>query len=142
MIHVTLVEWYGLGALLLVCLIAVWRGGVPERRTAVVVAACWVASVIVDNDGSRGVQWAILGVDVFLGAWLVVQALRCNRAWLFCAAGAQILILLTHVGFALTPAMMQEGFFSAYYVWSYVVLAAVAVGSLSRRRMDTTPSQL
>lgn len=133
MIHVTLVEWYGLGALLLVCMLAVWRGGVPERRTAIVVALCWVASVIVDNDGSRGVQWAILSVDVLLGVWLVIQALTCNRFWLMVAAGAQILILLTHVGFVLTPDMMQEGFFSAYYIWSYVVLLALALGSFSAR---------
>jgi hypothetical protein len=26
--------------------------------------------------------------------------------------------------------MMQEGFFSAYYIWSYVVLLALASGSL------------
>lgn len=138
MIHVTLVEWYGLGALLLVCLIAVWRGGVPERRTALVVAACWVGSVLVDNDGSRGVQWAILAIDVFLGAWLIIEALRHNRAWLFAAAGAQVLILLTHMGFALTPEMMQEGFFSAYYIWSYIVLLALLVGSLIRGR--TSPA--
>ena len=134
MIHVTLVEWYGLGALLLVCAIAAWRGGVPERRTTAVVALCWIGSVVVDNDGSRGVQWAILAVDVFLGAWLAFQALTGNRAWLFFAAGAQILILLTQVGFALSPEIMQEGFFSAYYIWSYVVLIALAIGSLSRRR--------
>lgn len=139
MIHVTLVEWYGLGALLLVCGLAAWRGGVPERRTAAVVALCWIVSVVVDNDGSRGVQWAILAVDVFLGAWLVVQALICNRSWLLVAAGAQILILLTHVGFALTPEMMQEGFFSAYYIWSYVVLLAIAIGSLSSRRRVADP---
>lgn len=138
MIHVTLVEWYGLGALLLVCLIAVWRGGVPERRTALVVAACWVGSVLVDNDGSRGVQWAILAIDVVLGAWLIIEALRHSRAWLFAAAGAQVLILLTHLGFALTPEMMQEGFFSAYYIWSYIVLLALLVGSLIRGR--TSPA--
>lgn len=139
MIHVTLVEWYGLMALLLACLTAFWRGGALERRTAAVVAICWVASVVVDNDGSRGVQWAILAIDVLLGAWLVGEALRCNRVWLFAAAGAQVLILLTHVGFALAPAMMQEGFFSAYYIWSYVVLLALLFGSLSARR--TPPAQ-
>lgn len=140
MIHVTLVEWYGLGALLLVCVLAGWRGGVPERRTVTVVSLCWIASVVVDNDGSRGVQWAILAVDVFLGGWLVFQALACNRYWLLVAAGAQILILLTHVGFALTPEMMQEGFFSAYYIWSYVVLLALAIGSLSSRRQVAGPN--
>ena len=138
MIHVTLVEWYGLGALLFVCVLAVWRGEAPERRTAAVVALCWVASVIVDNDGSRGVQWAILGVDIFLVIWLVFQALTCNRLWLFVAAAAQILILLTHVGFAMTPEMMQEGFFSAYYIWSYVVLFALASGSLLTKRRNLT----
>lgn len=132
MIHVTIVEWYGLAALFLVCALVAWRGEGPERRTASVVAFCWIASVVVDNDASRGVQWAILGVDVFLGGWLVFQALTGNRAWLYVAAGAQILILLTHAGFALSPEVMQEGFFSAYYIWSYVVLAAIATGSLSR----------
>lgn len=140
MIHVTLVEWYGLAILLAVCLLAAWRGGKPERRATAIVAVCWIASVVVDNDGSTGVQWAIFGVDVFLAGWLSFEALSKTRLWLLVAAGAQILIVLTHVGFLLQPAMMQEGFFSAYYVWSYVVLLALALGSLfaPRFRPDNT----
>ncbi|PZO01753.1 MAG: hypothetical protein DCF29_14780 [Alphaproteobacteria bacterium] len=134
MILVTPIEWYGLAALLVVCLLAVWRGGKPERKSAAIVAICWVASIIVDNDGSTGVQWGILGIDILLAGWLIAQALTATQAWSFVAAGAQILIVLTHVGFALTPEMMQEGFFSAYYIWSYVVLLALAFGSLTTRR--------
>ncbi len=133
MILVTPIEWYGLAALLVVCLLAVWRGGTPERRAAGIVAICWVASIIVDNDNSTGVQWGILGIDILLAGWFVTQAMIQARAWLFVAAGAQVLILLTHLGFALSPEMMEEGFFSAYYIWSYVVLLALAFGSLTAR---------
>lgn len=137
MILVTPVEWYGLGALLVVCLLAVWRGGAPERRTTAIVAICWIASVVVDNDGSPGVQWAIFGVDVLLAGWLIFEALLRPRLWSMTVAAAQIMIILTHVGFMLRPAIMQEGFFSAYYIWSYVVLLALGLGSLSRRQTQT-----
>ena len=131
MILVTPIEWYGLAALLVVCLLAVWRGGRLERKAAGIVAICWVASIIVDNDNSTGVQWGILSIDILLAGWFVTQAMIQARAWLFVAAGAQVLILLTHLGFALSPEMMEEGFFSAYYIWSYVVLLALAFGSLT-----------
>lgn len=130
MILVTPVEWYGLGALLVVCLLAVWRGGASVRRSTAIVAICWVASVVVDDDGSRGVQWAIFGVDVLLAGWLIYVAMTKTQGWSLLAAAAQILIVLTHIGFMLTPEMMQEGFFSAYYIWSYVVLLALALGCL------------
>lgn len=134
MILVTPIEWYGLAALLVVCLLAVWRGGPSERRSTAIVAICWVASIIVDNDGSTGVQWGILGIDILLAAWLITQAISGTRAWAFVAAAAQIMIVLTHAGFALTPEMMQEGFFSSYYIWSYVVLLALAFGNVFARR--------
>lgn len=133
MILVTPIEWYGLAALLVVCLLAVWRGGSLERRSAGIVAICWVASIIVDNDKSTGVQWGILAIDIALAGWLVTQAMTQARAWLFIAAGAQVLILLTHLAFALSPEMMEEGFFSTYYIWSYVILLALAFGSLTVR---------
>lgn len=134
MMLVTTTEWYGLGALLAMVLLAVWRGDGLARRVAVVFALAWVGSVMVDDDGVRGVQWAIFAIDVLLAGWLVTETLLSGRIWLYVATAAQLMIVMTHVAFYLDARIVQEGFFSAYYVWSYVELLAIAAGALTARR--------
>ena len=132
-------ELAGLSALFLTVCIAFWRGGLLERRVTSLVAAAWVGSVLVDADASRGVQWAIFAVDVILAAWLLGEAIFGRRIWIAVAAAAQMMIVLTHIIFAVSPQIVQEGFFSAYYVWSYVVLFVIVVGSVLHRKAPATP---
>jgi len=131
---ITRVEWIGAGLMGLVCLAALLRGGPLERRTALVVAAAWILSMLVDEDGNRGVHWRIFAIDLLLMGWLMVEAVVARRIWIMFAAAAQLFIVLTHVAFLMDPSLMQEGFFSAYYVWSYVVLGALLAGALTARR--------
>ena len=72
---VNIIELYGLLALLLAVGVAFWRGGALERRVATVIAAAWIGSLIVDNDGSRGVQWAICAIDIALAIYLMGETL-------------------------------------------------------------------
>ena len=134
---VTPAEVYGLVALFLACGIAVWRGGDQERRIAAIVAVAWIGSVVVDDDGSRRVQWAILTVDLVLAVWLLLETVFGRKLWPAFAAAALIMIVMTHVAFAIDPRIVQEGFFSAYYVWSYLVLVCLVVGSLMNRTVRT-----
>lgn len=127
---VNIIELYGLLALLLAVGVAFWRGGALERRVAMVIAAAWIGSLIVDNDGSRGVQWAIFAIDIALAIYLMGETLFGRKVWPAFAAAAQILIILTHTAFAVDENLIQEAFFSAYYVWSYVVLTCLFLGSL------------
>lgn len=123
-------ELLGLATMALVCGIAFWRGGSTERRIAAVVAIAWVASILLDDDASTGVQWRIFAIDLILGIWLIAETLFSGRIWPAFAAGAQIFIVLTHVAFMVKVEIVQDMFYSAYYLWSYVVLAALATGSL------------
>lgn len=136
-------EIYGLAALTLVVGLAFWRGGTTERRVAVIIALAWVGSVIVDDDATRGVQWAIFAVDIVLALYLISEGLFGHKIWPIAAAAAQIMITLTHVAFWIDPDLVQEAFFSAYYVWSYIVLTCLFFGCLfaSQTAKDIRPHQ-
>ena len=107
---------------------------------AVIIATAWIGSVLVDNDGSRTVQWAIFIVDMGLAIWLLSEAILGRKLWPAFAAAAQVMIVMTHVAFVTDTRIVHEAFFSAYYVWSYVVLICLVAGSLLafRSRRDKT----
>lgn len=132
--HITQFEWLSLLALALAVAAAWWRGTRADRRSALIIAAAWLASMLVDDDGSRGVQWGIFAIDLLLVSYLLVEGVFGRRLWPVCAAVAQLFIVMTHVAFLMSPSMIHEGFFSAYYLWSYVVLLCLLVGALTNRR--------
>lgn len=133
MAEISRFEIYGLIVLLLVCGMAIWRGGPVERRIAAVVAVAWVGSILLDDDASSGVQYRLFAIDCVLAVWLVAEAALSRRIWPAFAAAAQLMIVMTHVAFAVNARIVQEGFFSAYYIWSYLVLLALAIGVLTAR---------
>ncbi|PXA76635.1 hypothetical protein DMC25_23795 [Caulobacter sp. D4A] len=111
-----------------ICGVALWIGGRLERGLAIATIIAWVGSAVLEIDDHRIPQWGIFAVDlVYLGV-LGSLALFDRRIWLLFMAAFQLLIVLTHVAFALDRSLMQWGFFSAYYLWSYAELVAFAVG--------------
>ncbi len=131
--RVTAMEWAGVAALLVVCAVAMARGGALERRSAGVIGIAWIASIFLDNDASRGPQWALMALDVVLAVYLGLEVIITRRTWPLFASAIQFLIVLTHVAFVVEPAILKEGFFSLYYLWSYLVLLCLLVGALTRR---------
>lgn len=118
----------GAGAMFVICGVALWIGGRLERGLAIATIIAWVGSAALEIDDHRIPQWGIFAVDlVYLGV-LGSLALFDRRIWLLFMAAFQLLIVLTHVAFALDRSLMQWGFFSAYYLWSYAELVAFAVG--------------
>ncbi len=111
-----------------ICGVALWIGGRMERGLAIATIIAWVGSAALEIDDHRIPQWGIFAVDlVYLGV-LGSLALFDRRIWLLFMAAFQLLIVLTHVAFALDRSLMQWGFFSAYYLWSYAELVAFAIG--------------
>jgi len=118
----------GAGAMFVICGVALWIGGRMERGLAIATIIAWVGSAALEIDDHRIPQWGIFAVDlVYLGV-LGSLALFDRRIWLLFMAAFQLLIVLTHVAFALDRSLMQWGFFSAYYLWSYAELVAFAIG--------------
>lgn len=128
----------GFVALAIAALAAFVRGGALEKQAAVVVAAAWIASALAPLNGRIGPSWVIVVIDVLLLIYLLYHAAFSRRLWPVAAAGFQLLILATHAAFGLRPDLEQWGYFTAYYVWSWGVLVALAVGALTARRRGGT----
>ena len=118
-----------------ICALALWKGDRPERMAGVVYALAWIASAAVQVES--GPQYGIFAVDVLFLIFNLWLGLRTGRLWALFAAAFQLLIVMTHVSMLIDLRIEQYGFFSAYFVWSYLILAALLVGTLqamARRR--------
>jgi hypothetical protein len=124
----------GFVALALVVLLAFIKGGRLERQAAVVVAVAWIASALVPVANLASPSWALIGIDSALTVYLLYHALYSRRAWTLAAAACALLLLATHAAFALRIELEQWAYFSAYYLWSWGVLASIAAGALWRPR--------
>jgi len=117
-------------------LTVVLRGGRLERQAIAIVALAWVASALAPIGDRTGPSWAIAAIDGLLLLYLLYLAAFSRRLWPVAAAGFQLLILATHAAFAVRSELEQWGYFTAYYLWSWGVLAALTVGALTTRRPD------
>ncbi len=127
----------GFVALGLTLIIAFWRGGKLEKQVAVVVAIAWLASAFAPND-NLSLSWALFAIDVGLLLYLLYLAAFAKRRWPMLAAAFQLLIVATHVTFAMRLHLEQWGYFTAYYLWSWGVLACIVVGALRARSRAAT----
>ncbi|MBX9575885.1 MAG: hypothetical protein K2X07_09620 [Caulobacteraceae bacterium] len=127
-------EVIGLVIMLAVCGFTWFRGGSTERRAALAVSFAWIASTVADMDWWTGVQWGILVIDAALAAFLVWLSTQSRRIWPAVAAAGVVLIVLTHIAFLTSASMRQAGFFTVYYLWSYLVLGAVLWGGVTAAR--------
>ena len=124
----------GFVALGATALAAVLRGGALERQAAAVIVLAWIASALAPLGSRTGPSWAIVAIDGLLLLYLLYQAAFSRRLWPMAGAGFQLLIVATHVAFAVRPGLEQWGYFTAYYLWSWGVLAALAAGALTAQR--------
>lgn len=124
-------------AMALTFLLALWRGGSLEKQVASVVGVAWVASVFAPNDRSN-LSWVLLAIDIGLLMYLLYHAAFSRRLWPVAAAGFQLLIVATHTTFGLRDHLEQWGYFTAYYLWSWGVLACIVVGTLRARPRNAT----
>lgn len=126
----------GFVVMALVCLYALIKGGRPEKIVAIVIAVAWAASSLLqDRIHILSPQWGVAWLDVVLFAVLVIMALRWRRVWLIFASATQLLTAATHFTALLDPRIFALAIITAYYIWSYATLGALAWGThLAARR--------
>jgi hypothetical protein len=119
-----------------VCLYALLRGGRPEKIAGVVIAVAWSASSLLqDRIHILSPQWAVAWLDVALFVVFLGMALRWRRGWLIFACATQLLTAATHFTALLDPRLFALAIITAYYIWSYATLGALAWGThLAARR--------
>ncbi|WP_312689567.1 hypothetical protein [Brevundimonas nasdae] len=128
----------GFAALGLVSLFAWAKGGALERQAAVVIAGAWLLSAVVPLSGRASPAWSLVAIDVLLLIYLSYLAAFSQRRWPIAAAGFQLLIVANHFAFARNLALEQWAYFTAYYIWSWGVLGALAVGAARTLRRRQT----
>jgi hypothetical protein len=87
-----------------------------------------------DRGHILGPQWAVAWLDVILLGVFVVMALRWRRIWLIVACATQLLTAATHFTSILDPRLFALAIITAYYVWSYATLGALAWGTYEASR--------
>ncbi|MBI1406442.1 MAG: hypothetical protein GC145_09985 [Caulobacter sp.] len=131
-------------AMVLACGYAMVKGDRPARWCGMLIALAWVGSFLLqDRQHNQAPQYAVAGLDVLLSLVFLGLTLRFRRLWLVIASASQLLTAATHVAFVLDPRILALGFMTAYYVWSYVTLLALAWGTWqaarARRGVDKQP---
>src|SRR5204863_224878 len=79
----TVSQFIWVAANVLVCGFALWKGGWPERITALTSLIASRASALAENlTNWVDPQWGVFGIDAAFFALLLIMALRTNRTWL------------------------------------------------------------
>lgn len=120
---------------------ALWRGGGVERLVAVANLAAWIATMAVQDrlawiDPLTWVdpQWGVLAVDGVFALVLLYLAMTRSQSWLLFAAAFQILGVATHLAMLADDGFRAKAYLAGLIIWSYLVLAALAVGVWSHWR--------
>ncbi|MEH6665924.1 MAG: hypothetical protein V7678_13825 [Brevundimonas sp.] len=121
-------------AMVLVSGAALWRGGAPEKQTAVANLAAWFLTPLTYDADATGLQWGVLGVDALFLGYLLWLALTTNRLWLLFATAFQLLGILTHLAMVADSGVPALPYRWGLVIWSYLVLAALGAGTLVHRR--------
>lgn len=139
MIFHSLYQWASFLALVVSVAAGLWFGRWPERTGAVAMLAAWLATALSLNGTQLwGPQWSVMAVDVLLLAVLLFIALRSDRWWPMWASGFHGLSVVLHLTVIADPKIWARAYFVAGNAFSYLVMAALLVGALGRRRPTPT----
>jgi hypothetical protein len=122
-----------IGAVLMagVCLFAAWPGIPAQRWAAAAVFLAWMGSAALqDREDLINPQYAIFALDVVAAAAFTAMALAWRKTWLMAMAAFQLLTTATHVAVMIDLRIWVYAYLSAYLVWSYALLAALAWGGV------------
>jgi hypothetical protein len=123
--------------LVVVALLALWRGGLPERIAAAALVLAALATRIAYSpvlSQFQGVEYGVFGVDVALVVTLGLLALRANRLWPMCLTSLHLASVLVHVGRLIEDDMAAWAYAFMLKIWAYPMLAVLLVGVERHRR--------
>ena len=120
--------------MMVVCVLAVRRGGDDERLAAGALLAAWAISMTVFRARSEDTQWAVTAIDtVLFGAYLLI-ALRSRRYWPLFTAAFGLLMVLTHLAHAVDGGISGWAYWTAARVWNYLALFTIGYGAWTAPR--------
>jgi hypothetical protein len=123
---------------LAVVIYSVWRGGGPERATAIAYVLALAGSIYAGflhvPGNFRVVPVGLFLCDTALLMGLCLITIRANRWWIIPAAGGQLVAVLVHAGKLLDPSMIPQSYKFLTDIWSWPMVALLALGTLAHRR--------
>lgn len=123
-----------------VCLFALASRGRAQTVTAVTVAIAWVGSAALQNRQNRlDPEYAIFMLDVGALVVFTVLALRYRQGWQIGVTSFQLLTMATHIAVMIDLRISVLAYLTAYLVWSYLLLAALAWGGVVGFRQRPRP---
>ena len=126
----TLSTQVGAGLTLLVVAFAFLKGDDPERTAAGGFVLSWVASLLIQGDGSvGGTQWGLMAIDAVMLAVFVALAWKSQRAWPVWAAAFQSLTVMSHILTLVDIRPPLSAFYAVINLASLGILLSIAVGT-------------
>lgn len=114
------------------------RGGGPERAIAMAYIIASAGSLSLGflhmPGGFESVPIRLFAVDTLLLFGLTIIAIRANRWWPIPAAGCQLVAVLVHASKELHPAMVPTGYALLTTIWSWPMVALLALGTWAHRQ--------
>ena len=132
-------NYYFVSLLALTTLYALWAGGGPERIGAAVYFVSVAATIMIMSLHSR--DWLNLEVGVFIVDVVTILAfiplaLRADRFWPIWVSAFLGLGVLGHLARLVGPDTFWWAYAVVLTIWSYPILALIALGTyLHRRRL-------
>lgn len=121
--------WVWPVALMIVCVLAVWRGRDEERLASAGLLAAWAISMVAFRSRSEDTQWAIFTIDFGLFCLYAVIAMRSPRFWPLFLAGFGLLMVVTHLAHALDTGISGWAYWTAARLWNYLCLLTIGYGA-------------
>ena len=142
-LHKSLIQWLLLSVFVL---LAVWRGGGPERQFALVFIGMFCFDRLYHLLFGRGqfLLRADLGhilIDTIALAAFVLIALRANRFYPLWLASFQLMTIVSHIVRAVSPAVEHGAYAILVYAPSYLEVLVFGLGVMLhiRRRAKYGP---
>jgi hypothetical protein len=123
--------------LILSCVYAFTRGGVPERIGMASYAAGSVLTYLAVSAPPirfKGVEVGVFIIDVCVFISFVLLALRANRYWPIWVSALQGLGILGSLAMLLHPRVIPWAYAVVLSIWSYPILLLVAIGTHCHQR--------
>jgi hypothetical protein len=130
-------NYYFYALLFAVSVYAAAAGGGPERLGAAAYALACIASHFVFSAAPskfRSVETGVFLVDVLAFVAFTILALRANRFWPIWVSSLLGLGVLAHLARWAGPDTIPWAYQLIMSVWSYPILAIMAIGTLNHRR--------
>lgn len=119
---------------LVICVIAIWRGGRYERVATVGLLVAWLTTVAAYRIPHLPTEPIVAAADICLLGLLIWVAMRSPAWWPLLAAGFHLLAILTHAAKDLDRQLGTWVYISAQILWGYMVALTIGFGSWRHRR--------